>query len=285
MEKSRDLITKGASTRSFLTKKLAAEMSKGKRARKKARVSLKEMDVELTKLNKELLTFTYLFNHNLQEPLRNLQMTTSLILETEEKRLSEKGKEYFRRLQASVKLIRNLVQDLLAYSNTKASIKYEKTDLNVLLNEVRYELSDSIDLKKAKIISSGLCTLKVIRFQFRTLFRDLLSNSLKFSREGVPPKIIIKSRMGTGAGLKVAGLSKKKKYCHLSFIDNGMGFEPHFAQLIFEIFQRLNGSSYKGTGIGLAITKKIVENHGGIIIASGIKGAGATFDIYIPLKK
>jgi two-component system, chemotaxis family, CheB/CheR fusion protein len=277
-------VLKSPPNKKELTEKLALAVTKRKRERKRTKDILQKKDVELTKLNKELLTFTYLFNHNIQEPLRNLQMVTSILSDQEEKHLSRQGKEYFKRLTASVKLIRNLVRDLLAYSDAKASIKYEKTDLNTILAEVRYELSEIITLKKAKIIASDLCTLKVIRFQFTTLFRDLISNSLKFNREGVPPKIVIKSRIIKGESVSTTLKGTRRKYCHLTFMDNGIGFEPHFSKMIFEIFQKLHGGKFRGTGIGLAICKKIVENHGGIIKARGELGKGATFDIYIPLK-
>ena len=112
---------------------------------------------------------------------------------------------------------------------------------------------------------------------------NLISNALKFSRTDVPSHIIIHSRVVDGGGLNNEKLSAKKNYCHITVQDNGVGFEPHFSERIFEVFQKLHSKEvYSGTGIGLAIVKKIVENHKGIIVATSELNKGATFDIYIP---
>ena len=131
---------------------------------------------------------------------------------------------------------------------------------------------------------ADLCQLSIIPFQFRQLLHNLLSNSLKFSRPDQPPHIIIKNRIANGAEFESAGLLEKRKYCHISVSDNGIGFDQQYSDKIFEVFQRLHGNAeYDGTGIGLAIVKKIVENHNGIITAQSELNKGATFDIYIPV--
>ena len=125
--------------------------------------------------------------------------------------------------------------------------------------------------------------LTILPFQFSQLLHNLLGNSIKFSKPGVPPVIKIKSEIIDGSKIANLTLQQDKKFCHIRISDNGIGFEPKYNSKIFELFQRLHGrDEYSGTGIGLAIVKRIVENHEGIITADGEPGKGATFDIYIP---
>ena len=126
--------------------------------------------------------------------------------------------------------------------------------------------------------------VEIVPFQIHQLLYNLISNSLKFSHENIPPIIKIKSEMKTGGNLDNEKLDSQVKYCHITFSDNGIGFDQQYKEKIFEVFQRLHGKeTYQGTGIGLAIVKKIIDNHKGIITAKGELGKGATFDIYIPV--
>ena len=128
------------------------------------------------------------------------------------------------------------------------------------------------------------CDVRIIVFQFRQLLYNLLGNSIKFAMPNVPPHIIIKSNIDLGNNFHVDGLKPFTKYCHISIKDNGIGFEPEYSRGIFEVFQKLYSKEmYKGTDIGLAIVKKIVDNHNGIITATSILGKGATFNIYLPV--
>ena len=128
-----------------------------------------------------------------------------------------------------------------------------------------------------------MCKANIIPFQFRQLFNNLISNALKFSKAGTPPLITIQSRNIIGNPLNDEKLIPGKEYCHITFTDNGIGFEPKFKDKVFEVFQRLNSKSeYAGTGIGLAIVKKIVGNHNGIINAVSELDKGVCFYIYIP---
>ena len=180
--------------------------------------------------------------------------------------------------------MQQLIDDLLAFSRiTTTELKFEKTDLNIIIEEVKTELKDTIQEKHATIEATELCPANIIPFQFRQLMYNLISNALKFSNPDMPSHIIIKSRIAKGGKLNNEALSPEKDYCHILIKDNGIGFEPHFSERIFEVFQKLhNKEVYGGTGIGLAIVKKIVENHNGIIIATGELKKGATFDIYFP---
>ncbi|MES1224043.1 MAG: ATP-binding protein [Bacteroidota bacterium] len=124
----------------------------------------------------------------------------------------------------------------------------------------------------------------MIRSQFRQLFTNLVSNSLKFSLLQVIPRIKIRSRIRRGSKIKDMNLLPEWDYCHIVYTDNGMGFDPQYSKLIFDVFQHLHSpGDYEGTGMGLAICRKIVENHKGVITATGKPGKGARFDIYIPV--
>lgn len=247
--------------------------------------TLAEKNTELEKTNKELESFAYISSHDLQEPLRKIQTFAGRILEKENQNLTEKGKEYFHRMLESAKRMQTLIEDLLAYSRAGATEnKFEKTDLNDLIEEVKIELKEALLEKQATIEATKSCEINVIPFQFRQLLHNLISNALKFSKPGIPPKIKITSKHAAGRKLKNESLLPEKVYCHLSVSDNGIGFEPEFKNRIFEIFQQLHGKDeYEGTGIGLAIVKKIVENHHGVITATGILNKGARFDIYLPV--
>jgi signal transduction histidine kinase len=239
---------------------------------------------ELIIANKELLAFTYISSHDLQEPLRKIQTFVTIILENENKNLSEKGKYNFQRMQLAAGRMQQLIDDLLSFSRINTTDhKFEKTDLRVIIEEVKTELKDTIQEKHATIEATELCSANIITFQFRQLIYNLISNALKFSKPNTPSHIIIKSKIVKGSKLNNTKLSPEKSYCYITVKDNGIGFEPHFSERIFEVFQKLHGKDvYAGTGIGLAIVKKIVENHNGIITATSELNQGATFDIYIP---
>lgn len=245
-------------------------------------LSLKNLELERT--NKELESFAYVSSHDLQEPLRKIQTFASRILEKEEQNLSDNGKAYFNRMQEAAKRMQTLIEDLLAYSRTSTiERKFVKTDLNIIIEEVKADLKEAIQEKNATIEATDLYKVNIIPFQFRQLMYNLISNALKFSKPAVPPHIIITSDIKEGSQLHNEKLLPEKLYCHISVTDNGIGFEPEFKDRIFEIFQRLHDrSEYQGTGIGLAIVKKIVENHNGMITGTSKLNNGARFDIYFP---
>ena len=180
--------------------------------------------------------------------------------------------------------MQTLIDDLLTYSRTNTQErKFEKVDLNTIIEEVKEDLKEEFQQKHATIEVDEMCEANIIPFQFRQLLFNLLNNSLKFSNPNEAPLIKIKSEIAEGAKFNNQKLSKEVKYCHIRVSDNGIGFEQQYSEKIFEVFQRLHGKNeYKGTGIGLSIVKKIVENHNGIITANGELNKGATFDIYIP---
>ncbi len=252
--------------------------------RKKAEALLRSQNDKLERMNKELESFTYISSHDLQEPLRKIQTFASRITEKEENNLSDYGKDMFNRMQDSAKRMQTLIQDLLAYSRTGTKErKFETTDLNEIIAEVKEDLKEELGEKHATIEANQLCDADIIPFQFRQLMHNLIGNSLKFSKQNGAPHIQITSEIATGSALRNPKLSPQNRYCHITVSDNGIGFEQQYGEKIFEVFQRLHGKEeYNGTGIGLSIVKKIVENHNGIITAKGQPNKGATFDIYIP---
>ena len=246
---------------------------------------LEQKNIELENINKELQSFAYISSHDLQEPLRKIQTFVTRIIEKEYHNLSESGKDQFRRMQNAAKRMQTLIDDLLAYSQTNtAERKYELINLDKIVEEVKEDLKEELQQKNATVEISDTYAIKIIPFQFRQLLHNLLSNSLKFS---IPDKEIfikIKSEIVEGNKLISDKLIDKKKYCHISVSDNGIGFEQQYSEKIFELFQRLHGrTEYNGTGIGLAIVKKIVDNHNGVITANAKVNEGATFNIYIPV--
>jgi signal transduction histidine kinase len=240
---------------------------------------------ELIFANKELLAFTYISSHDLQEPLRKIRNFSSLILSKEKQNLSDQGKYYFERIQSAAERMQQLIEDLLAYSRINASErKFVKTDLNIIIEEVKSNLKEPIEEKKAIIETTELCPASIIPFQFRQLMLNLIGNALKFSKPGIAPHIVICSTVINGSSLNNPLFLPNKEYCHITVADNGIGFDSKFKERIFEVFQKLHGNEeFEGTGIGLAIVKKIVENHGGLITATSELNNGAKFDIYIPI--
>ena len=240
---------------------------------------------ELVLLNKELESFAYISSHDLQEPLRKIQTISSILIDTENDNLSTKGKDYFKRMQDAARRMQTLINDLLAYSRTNiASTIFEEQNLADTFNEVLLDLTEEIEQTHATIVMGDMCTVSIIPFQFRQLIYNLVGNALKFKSPERPLKIEITSRIAPGNTLNLDKLSTNLNYCHIRIADNGIGFDPQYSSKIFEVFQRLHDrSSFEGTGIGLAIVKKIIDNHQGTITATGQLGNGAQFDIYIPV--
>jgi PAS domain S-box-containing protein len=245
---------------------------------------LAQKNAELEKMNIELQSFAYVSSHDLQEPLRKIQTFASRIISKEAGHLSDTGKDYFMRMQQAASRMQTLIQDLLAYSRTSTDdLVFEDTDLTDIVMEVKNDVKEVLAEKNAVIEMGEMCRAHIIPFQFRQLLHNLIGNALKFSKKDVPPHITIHSEKIKGDKIKVGALPPGKNYCHISVSDNGIGFDPQYSERIFVVFQRLHGKEqFSGTGIGLAIVKKIVENHHGVITATSELNKGARFDIFIP---
>jgi signal transduction histidine kinase len=246
--------------------------------------------VELLNANKELLAFNFISSHDLQEPLRKIQIFISIMMAKEMKNMSEEGKNNLQRILVAATRMRQLIEDLMDFSRVSTTDHhYEWSDLKDIIEDVKSELTDVIQQKKAVFTLKSLTPVHIIEFQFRQLIYNLISNSLKFSIPEVPPQITIESSILKNEDFRLLNLADSRQTCdywNLSFQDNGIGFDAQYNQNIFVIFQRLHHTEdYSGTGIGLAIVKKIVENHNGIIIADGNLKKGVKFDIYIPITK
>jgi two-component system CheB/CheR fusion protein len=246
--------------------------------------ALEEKNTFLEKTNKELETFTFISSHDLQEPLRKIKMFSSALLEEESNKLSDSGIEQLKKIKETVKRMQLLIDDLLIYSNAKKVYHhFEQTDLNIITESVIVDFDEFLIEKNGKIKTNGPCYANIIAFQFRQLMYNLISNAIKFAHADRDLRINIKSEIVSGKLLKDKQLLPNANYCHICVKDNGIGFDPLYKDKIFEVFQRLHGQrEFKGTGIGLAICKRIVENHKGIITATGKLNEGAMFDIYIP---
>lgn len=241
---------------------------------------LQRSNDELRNSNEELAQFAYVASHDLQEPLRKIQTFTSRLLETEYHNISEKGRDYFTRMQAAAQRMRQLIEDLLSFSRTSnnGDQLFEYVDLTQVLLRVKEQLGDQIDKKRAVVEYDPLPVLSAIPYQIEQLFTNLLNNALKFSRKDVPP--LIKVKMEDNTYTLVGGIP----YHKITISDNGIGFEPQFSERIFQVFQRLHvRDQFEGTGIGLAICKKIMDNHKGMITAEGKPDEGAVFTLLFPI--
>ncbi|MFH6948925.1 response regulator [Flavobacterium sp. FlaQc-51] len=277
--KNRELRFKEEETRSLNSKIVKANEELAKQYQ-----AIEKYAAELKKKNIELDAFTHISSHDLQEPLRKIQTFTNIILANEYPNLSAEGKNKFERILYSTNRMRDLINDLLVFSRTNIADRvFEITDLNKLVEDLKETMQENISEKGAAIVTDLHGSAKIIPFLFVQLLENLLNNALKFSQKEIPIEIQIKSCIKKGEELQHQELSLSENYCHISFQDNGIGFEPEHSEKIFGVFQRLHSRDvYDGTGIGLAIVKKIVENHNGIITATAFPMKGATFNIYLP---
>lgn len=245
---------------------------------------LEERNLELERNNRELSAFNYVASHDLQEPLRKIQTFLSRLEDKEADSLSEVGMLYMTRIKNAASRMRMLIDDLLQFSRTnKADKAYVFADMNLLLENAQQDLAELIAEENAIIIAQKLPSIEIIPFQIQQLFSNLISNSLKYKAKDRHPEIQI-----TYYKIKATDepllLNAKKTYYHkITIADNGIGFNNEYAENIFVLFNRLhNKDEYSGTGIGLSICKKIVENHQGYIFGTGVQGQGAVFTIYLP---
>lgn len=239
---------------------------------------------QLEKYAKELSSFTHITSHDMQEPLRKIEFFTSVIETQELHNLSGEGKKYLEKIKHSVSRMRKLFLSMLEFSLTNTTDNtIEEVDLNEIYRLTLQSLKVYIKDTNAGIESEPLPKVKGIQYQLVQLFENIVSNAIKFRKPDVAPEIQITCKLVDPNNLALAGLRKDMRYYRIDFEDNGTGFDPKYAEKIFDIFQRLlpRNESY-GVGIGLAICRKIAENHGGILVASATPNEGSTFSFFIP---
>lgn len=230
--------------------------------------SVQRMNRALETSNRELEQFAYVASHDLQEPLRKVKAFGDLLVETEAQTLSEEGKSYVDRMQKAAGRMSSLISDLLEFSRvTRGTEPLEEVNLQTTLEEILEDLETRIDEVGGKVELEALPKVKGRKTQMRQLFQNLVANALKFRREDVAPVVrVVYEEDDKGKRVVVR--------------DNGIGFDPQYADKIFGIFQRLHGrSKYEGTGIGLAICKRIAVGHGWDLVAEGRPDEGATFTL------
>lgn len=240
----------------------------------------------LEQSNASLEEFAYVASHDLKEPLRKISTFGDRLAATQAESLSPEGKMYLSKIIDASQRMQTMISDLLSISMISGNKSYEPYSLQKVLEETLQTLEYKIEQKNAIIESDGLPVASIVPSQFRQLFQNLISNSLKFVADDVRPHITITHTYLQPSEVVDLSVNAADLYLKIEFFDNGIGFENEFAGKIFLIFQRLHGrSEYEGSGIGLAICKKIVEHHGGVIYAIGTPGKGAQFTVVLPVVK
>ena len=253
-----------------------------------ARHALETSVQELKRSNDNLEQFAYVASHDLQEPLRKVQSFGDILVKQFSPELGENGTDLVRRMQSAATRMSILIRDILAYSRlTTQQLPFAPLNLNPIVQDVLDDLDTTIQDKRAIVTMESMPKqFSGDSGQLRQLFQNLLTNALKFVRPEIIPQINISCDKKWGAELAelVPPTQARKEFYCIQIIDNGIGFDQRQANRIFQIFQRLHGrSEYQGTGIGLAIVQKVVDNHRGYIRAEGRPGQGATFTVAIPV--
>ena len=254
---------------------------------KKLQQQLELSVLELKRSNNRLSEFAYVASHDLQEPLRKVMIFSNFLKEKSKDNLTEESSMYIDRIQNATQRMQAFIDDLLTYSQvSKKAEEFQQVDLNKLVKEVLTDLDFTIHEKKAVITLGELNAINGDKTQLHQLFLNLISNALKFHQPKQPPHITISASIVKSSDLKIESLVKgpRKKFYVVEVADKGIGFDPEFADRIFHLFQRLHGKKeYAGTGIGLSIAQKVMENHNGYIYAESEKDKGSVFKLLFPV--
>ncbi|HSZ32718.1 MAG TPA: ATP-binding protein [Puia sp.] len=240
--------------------------------RLKAQLEIENQNEKLERRNHDLTTFTNIASHDLKEPLRKIQMFTNLIRELNPAFITDKSFEYFQKISQQSSRMQNLIESVLEYAQTdEGNFGFQNTDLNEIVNTAIDSLSEIIKEKNVEIKVRFLPTIYCSPTQMEQLFINLIENGIKYARPDVTPSIDISA-------------TRQQESWKIDVSDNGIGFDEAYQKKIFEVFQRLHsGDEYSGTGIGLAICKRIVENHRGTISAKSTLGKGSIFSVNLPV--
>lgn len=248
---------------------------------------LNKRNRELERSNEELESFNRVVSHDLQEPLRKIQMFISRFSDLDRENLSEKGENYLEKIASSANRMQLLIRNLLTYARLSDEVESpQNIDLNRVFDNVLYDLSEKIQETQSQITIPELPSIYGTEFQLEQLFNNLLSNAIKYKKDDRAPEIKVTSEILPSHKIKKDLDLSHSTYVVLTIADKGMGFDPKQNDKIFMLFQRLHKkNAYEGTGLGLAICKKIVENHDGRIIAQSELGIGTQMQVYLPFRK
>ncbi|MCD6062199.1 MAG: domain S-box protein [Flavipsychrobacter sp.] len=246
--------------------------------------ALARKNKELKQKNADLVSFTHVAGHDLKEPLRKIYTFVEMILTEDGRRLSEKSRGYFKRIQSAAQRMGLLTDDILAFGQiSETEGPTTDVDLNQVLEHAKLQLSELIANKQAVIDAGELPVVKGYCGLLKQVMAHMLTNAIKFQHDGNIPHIAVSCGLVKGNEIKHTEASPDVTYARISFADNGIGFDKKYTPKIFQVFQRLHDSNkYPGTGIGLAFCKKIVELHNGFITVESEPGNGSTFHCFLP---
>lgn len=254
---------------------------------KEAQLRQQKLLEELQRSNTNLEEFAYAASHDLKEPIRKVLFFADRLKNKLKDRLDEDDARLFSRLEAANQRMGGLVDDLLTYSQvSQRPHMLGEVDLNALVQGILDDLELEIEEKKARLHIDNLASIKGHQRQLQQLFHNLIGNALKYSKPGVPPEISVSCRTMPGGetGLKLSPEELHHDFYVIEVSDNGIGFEQSDAERIFNVFQRLHGKTeYAGSGVGLAIARKVAQNHGGYITADSVPGEGSSFKVFLPV--
>ncbi|MBI2950413.1 MAG: PAS domain S-box protein [Verrucomicrobia bacterium] len=255
--------------------------------RKHTYEQLKSLAAKLTRSNNELQAFAYVASHDLQEPLRKVQAFGDRLKAICASGLGDEGRDYLERMLNAAKRMHTLINDLLLFSRVSTQANpFQRVNLNQIIREVVADLEIRMQQTRGRVEVSDLPTLEADPLQMRQLFQNLISNGLKFHRPEVPPVVKIYGCVVPSSDQPNEEQFSDKAMCQVYVEDNGIGFDEKYLDRIFGVFQRLHGrQEYEGTGIGLAICRKITERHGGVITARSTPDRGATFIVTLPSRQ
>ena len=255
--------------------------------RRRAEEELRRTAEELARSNAALEEFAYVASHDLQEPLRKIMAFGERLAATCGAGLPPQGRDYLERMQSAAQRMQNLINALLAYSRvTTRGQPFVAVDLGEVAREVLADLEASIEQTGASVHVGHLPVIEADPTQMRQLLQNLAGNALKFHREDEPPRVLVHGRVLEERDAAPAGPCSPGTMCQIAVEDNGIGFDEKYLDCIFGVFQRLHGRGvYAGTGMGLAICRKIADRHGGSITAASTLGRGSVFTVVLPVRQ
>jgi len=245
---------------------------------------LADANLELERSNRELQDFAFVASHDLQEPLRKIQAFGDRLRTVQAPKFDDQGRDYLDRMHSAAGRMHTLINDLLTFSRvtTKAQ-PFERIDLNRIARDVMSDLETTIEQSGGSVEIGDLPSIDADPLQMRQLFQNLITNALKFRKPEAPPVVKVEAELVNKSASGIEG-SASNNFARITVADNGIGFDEKYLDRIFTPFQRLHGrNEYEGTGIGLAVCRKIVERHGGTLTAKSSIGNGATFIATMPV--